>query len=54
MFDELALDVLPQLALVVVVVPVGDGGVEPRFKDKGTSKHGTDKHRVSGEKSSEL
>lgn len=54
LFDELALDVLPQLALVVVFVPLGDGGVEETFKGKGTSKHGTDKHRVSVEKGSKL
>lgn len=46
-FEELALDVFPQLTLVVVLVPAGDTCVEEGLESEGTSKDGRDVNRVS-------
>lgn len=48
-FDKSALDVLPQLTLVVVFVPGSNGVVKLGFEDESTSKDGTNKQRVSAE-----
>lgn len=44
---KVTLDILPQLTLVVVFVPVGDGNIEKALEDKGTTENSGDVNRVS-------
>lgn len=50
---ELALDVFPQLALVVVLVPLGDAHVKKALEGKGTGEDGGDVNGVSLEQRGE-
>lgn len=53
-FDKLVSNVVPQLALVVGVVPVGDGSVKEALESKSTGEDGTNEQRVSVEDSRKL
>lgn len=53
-FKEFALDILPQLTSVVVLVPSGNGRVEACLERKGAGENRGHVDRVSLEQSSEL
>lgn len=46
-FEELTLDILPQLTLVVVLVPLGDTRVKVGLESESTSENGGNVDRVS-------
>lgn len=53
-FEELTLDILPQLALVVVFIPLGNTGVKESLESEGTAEDGSNVNGVSLVQSREL